>query len=365
MFLLCKLFGIAIGFIGLIFRINLPIIILLFTYILSIVIPVAIIIFEKKGIYLSEIIAFNMANIYLKKGEIEKAKQILIKKLEKYPHSYYLHKMMAQICEQLGQTDIAIDEYIKATDINKSDYNLTLQVAKLISTTDRNNEAIRILNDLLKTKPDCYEASCLLGDILYDQENYKEAINVYMAALAYHPEQYDLYYNIGMMFTRLNDFQSAKEYYDKAAKLNSLLYRAKFDLAQISLLYNEIEEAEKYLEECINDEELSDEVYYYLAYIYMMKRDKEKAIQYLNIAVEENEELYKRAYKENIFRPIIGKIHKPTNTAKHRNKNKITVKELATMKHLRKTNEVVANLSKRDISTIQELKRKQMEKERE
>lgn len=186
-----------------------------------------------------------------------------------------------------------------------------------------------------------------------------------MSALAYHPEQYDLYYNIGMMFTRLNDFQSAKEYYDKAAKLNSLLYRAKFDLAQIALLYNEIEEAEKYLEECINDEELSDEVYYYLAYIYMMKRDKQKAIQYLNIAVEENEELYERACKEDIFRTIISKIHKPTNTAKHRNKNKITVKELATMKHLRKTNEVVANLSKRDISTIQELKRKQMEKERE
>lgn len=362
--LVMQALGIAIGFVGLIFRIDIPIAILIFTYILSVLIPLVIVIFEKKGIYLSEIIALNMAIIYYNKNDIKKAKEILMKKLEKYPNSYYLHKKLAQICEQMGDMDIAIDEYIKASDINKEDYKMSLKVAQLINTTDRGNEAIRILNDLLQRKPDYYEASCLLGDILYEQENYKEAINIYMSAISYNPDKYELYYNIGMTFTRLNDFQSAKEYYEKAAQLNSILYRAKFDLAQISLLYNEIDEAEKYFEECINDDELSDEVYYYLSYIYMIKRDKEKAIQFLNIAVEENEELYRRACKEDIFKPIISKINKPTNTAKNKNKNKITIKELATMKHLRQTCEVVANLSKSDIRTMQTLKRKS-ENERE
>ena len=44
--------GITIGFIGLIFRINLSIIIIIFTYIISILIPLIIIMFEKKGMYI-------------------------------------------------------------------------------------------------------------------------------------------------------------------------------------------------------------------------------------------------------------------------------------------------------------------------
>ena len=355
--------GIAISFIGLIFRINLPIIIIIFIYIISILLPLAIIIFERKGIFLSEIICINMAKFYYNRNDSEKAKEILMKMLEKYPNSYYIHRQLAYICEKNGDIDIAIDEYMRASEINILDYNLKLKVANLLNTTTRSKEAVRVLNDLLRAKPDYYEASCLLGDILYGQENYKEAVNVYLQALNYNPDKYELYYNLGMAYTRLNDFQSAKEYYEKAAELNSLLYHAKYDLGQIALLYNELEEAEDYFTECINDEELADEVYYYLAYIAMLKGDKQKAIQYLNIAVEENEEIYIKASKELIFKIIINQIRKPTNTAK--NKKKITLKELETIKHLEETCAVVGNLSQNDIKAIRLLRKKQEDRERE
>lgn len=361
--LVLQALGITISFIGLVFRVNLPVVVIIFTYIVSVLLPLTIIIFERKGLFLSEIVGINIAKFYYNKNEKEKAKQILMKMIEKYPNSYYLHKQLAYICEKTGNIDIAIDEYIRASEINGLDYELKFNVANLLNTTTRSNEAVRILNELLKTKPDYYEASCLLGDILYTQENYKEAANVYLQALNYNPDKYELYYNLGMVFTMLNDFQSAKEYYEKAALLNSLLYQAKYDLGQIALLYNEIEEAEEYFQECINDEDLADEVYYYLAYISMLKGDKMQAIQYLNIAVEENEELYKKATKELIFKMIIGKIKKPTNTAK--NKKKITIKELETIKHLEETCEVVSNLSQNDIRVIKMLKRKEQDRERE
>lgn len=363
-FLATQALGITIGFIGLIFRVNLPIIIIIFTYLISILLPLIIVIFEKKGIYLSEIIALNIANIYCNRQNYEKAKKVLMSMIEEYPNSYYLHKKIAEIYEKIGNIDIAIDEYRRAIDINVLDYNLSIKVANLMKNNQRNEEATSVLNNLLKRKPEYYEASCLLGDILYEQENYKEAVNIYLQALNYNPDKYELYYNLGMAFTRLNDFQSAKEYYEKAAELNSLLYHAKYDLGQIALLYNELEEAEEYFTECINSEELEDEVYYFLAYISMLKGDKEKAIQYLNTAVEENEELYQKAYKELVFKIIINKIRKPTNTVKTK-KKKITLKELETMKHLEETCEVVSNLSQNDIKAIKLLKRKQEDKERE
>lgn len=362
--LIAQALGIAISFIGLIFRINLPIIIIIFTYILSILVPLIIIIFEKKGIYFSEIMYMNIAKFYRAKQNNQKAKEILMKMLEKYPDSYFLHKQLAEICEQTGNINIAIDEYIRASEINTLNYELKFKTANLLKTTTRNEDAVRILNELLRAKPDYYDASCLLGDILYEQENYKEAVNVYIQALNYNPDKYELYYNLGMVYTRLNDFQSAKEYYEKAAELNSLLYHAKYDLGQIALLYNELEEAEEYFTQCINDDDLADEVYYYLAYISMLKGDRTQAIQYLNIAVEENEELYKKACKELVFKIIISKIKRPTNTVKSR-KKKITLKELETIKHLEGTCEVVSNLSNNDIKAMKILKRKEQERERE
>lgn len=358
-------FGIAIGFIGLIFRVNLHIIIYIITYITSILLPIIIIIFEKKGIYFSEIVYLNIAKFYYANKKNEKAKQVLMNILEKYPNSYYLHKQLAKIYEETGNIDIAVDEYIRASEINKLDYDLPIKTATLLKSITRNEEAVIILNNVLKRKPESYEASCLLGDILYEEEKYKEAVNVYLQALNYNPDKYELYYNLGMVYTRLNDFQSAKEYYEKAAELNSLLYHAKYDLGQIALLYNELEEAEEYFEECINDDDLADEAYYYLAYIYIINGDKEKAIQYLNIAVEENEEIYKKASKELVFKMIIGKIRKPSNTSSNKEKRKMTTKELETIKHLEKTCEVVGSLSQNDIKAIKLLRKKQEEKERE
>lgn len=353
--------GIAIGFIGLVFRVNLPLIINIFTYIISILLPLIIIIFEEKGITLSEIIYMNIAKFYCYKNDKQKAKEILIKMTEKYPNSYYLHKQLAEICEEMQNIDIAIDEYMRASDINKLDFDIQIKTANLLKSTQRKEESARILNEILKIKPDNYEASCLLGDILYEQENFKEAANIYLQALNYNPDKYELYYNLGMIFTRLNDFQSAKEYYEKAAQLNSLLYHAKYDLGQIALLYNELEEAEEYFTQCINDEDLADEVYYYLAYIAMLKGERETAIQYLNTAVEENKELYEKASKELVFKFIINRVKRPTNTTKNK-KKKITIKELETIKHLEETCEVVGNLSQNDIKAIRTLKRKEKDR---
>jgi len=339
--LVAQAFGIAIGFVGLIFRFNFPVVIYIITYIISIILPFLIVMLEKRGIYFSEIIFLNIAKFYYKAQKSEKAKETLKNILEKYPNSYLLHKQLAKIYEETGNIDIAVDEYIRAWEINKQDYDLPLKTAILLKDIARNEEAVIVLNDLLKRKPENYDASCLLGDILYEQENYKEAVNVYLQALNYNPDKYELYYNLGMAYTRLNDFQSAKEYYEKAAELNSLLYHAKYDLGQIALLYNELEEAEEYFNECINDDDLIDEAYYYLAYIYMLRGDREKAIQYLNIAVQENEEIYKKANKELVFKMIIGKIRKPTNTSNY--KKKLTLKEIETLKHLEKTCEIVGS----------------------
>ena len=104
-----------------------------------------------------------------------------------------------------------------------------------------------MLNNLLQNKPEYYNASLLLGELLCEQERFKEAVSVYNDALKYKPADFELYYSLGIAYTRLNDFANAKDCYDKAASINHKLYGAKYNLGQIALIEEDLEEAEKHL----------------------------------------------------------------------------------------------------------------------
>lgn len=351
--LVLQAIGIATCFFGLIIRIKLPIILIILTYIFSVILPIIIILIERRGISLTELIFLSIFKFYNMLGNKQNAKKIILKLVEKDSKSFYGHKVLAEIYEKENAIEVATEEYIRAVNIRPSEDKIQYKIADLFNKTGKQEGAIKILQELLRKKPEWQEASLLLGDIFQEQERFKEAVNIYLDAINYHPENYDLYYNLGMVYTRLNDFQSAKEYYEKAAELNSLLYHAKYNLGQILLLYNEIEEAEQYFIECLQDEELEEDAYYYLAYIAMLKGEEQKAIEYLNVAVDENPEIYDTIRKELIFSLIINKVDKPTKNKKTRKKHiEPTKKEKETMLHLKHTYDLVGKLNNNDIRAM-------------
>lgn len=354
--------GIATCFFGLVIRVELPIILIILTYIFSVILPIIIILIERKGINLTEVIYLSIFKFYTMLENNQKAKNAILKLVEKNPESYHGHKVLAEIYEKENDLEVATQEYIRAANIRPNEDKIQFKIADLFHQTKNSEGAIKILQELLRKKPEWQEASLLLGDIYQEQERFKEAVNIYLDAINYHPENYDLYYNLGIVYTRLNDFQSAKEYYEKAAELNSLLYHAKYNLGQIALLCNEIEEAEEYFIECLQDEELEEDAYYYLAYIAMLKGEEQKAVQYLNVAVDENPEIYDRIKKELIFKLILNKVEKPTKNRKTIKKHIVpTKKEKEAMLHLKNTYELVGSLNNNDIKAMKIIQTKRKE----
>ncbi len=287
--------------------------------------------------------------------------------------------MLAEIYEQEGGMRKAIDEYVQAVDLNKKDYNSYYKVAELLTGLDKKDEAKEMLYSLLNKKPDMYEASDLLGEILLEKEMYKEAVNIYQEALKYNPVSYELNYNLGIAYTMLNDFQNAKICYEKAAQINTLLFNAKYSLAQIALIYKDLEEAEKRFTEILEDEELSAYGYYELAKIYLLKGEKDKAIQYVNTAIDASpKKITEKVKKEPIFIPIMAKINMPFNLEKieqqaeekelskdNREKKKLKEKEIKAKEHLEKMSEITKNLSYNDIKLLKKNSSGRAKKENE
>lgn len=354
--LVLEAMGISLNFLEVLFDIKLNMIFVIIKYILAILLPILIIILEKKGISLLEMVNLQKAKIAMNLGDNKKAKQALLKTLDKNPNSYKAHLMLAQVYENEGGMRKAIDEYVQAIDLNKKDYDSYYKVAKLLDGLDKKEEASQMLYSLLNKKPEMTEASILLGEILIENEMYKEAVNVYQDALRFDQVNYDLYYNLGIAYTMLNDFQNAKTCYEKAAEINSLLHNAKYSLAEIALIYKDLEEAERRFLETIEDEELSADAYYELAKIYLIKGDKETAIRYINTAIDANsKKIVEKVKKDPIFIPIMAKISIPFNLEEPENEenaNRLKEKEIKVKEHLEEMSELTRNLSYNDINLL-------------
>lgn len=364
-FLVLEFIGIFIEFIEILKGTTFAIWLKCITYFIAIVLPLVIIMLEKNNKYLLEYIYVCLAKIY-KLFNQSKSKKMLLKLVTKYPECYIGHKMLAEIYVKEGGRRKAIDEYVKAIDINKKDYDSYYEIAFLLNELDKKEESIQMLNTLVNKKPDYYKASELLGSLLCEKEMFKEAINVYQNAIQYDPNNYEIYYNLGIAYTRLNDFQKAQEYYKMAAEINAELYFAMYNLGMLSLMFGDIEEAKIYFEKSIEGKFVEAKGYFNLARIACINGEKENAINYLNHAIELNGNLAKKALNDNIFIPIQKYIHVPHNI--NEPENKMEEKEIKAQEHLEQTYEIVGTLSKNELKKMNSFQNTRInikEKERE
>ncbi len=323
----------------------------LVSYIMSIALPIIVIYYENRNVNIIAKTQLLLVKINLLKNNKTQAKKRLENLISKYPNNYFAHKALAEIYETEGGMRKAIDEYVKAIDLQKDDYESYYKIADLLNSLTKKDEAVSMLQNLLKIKPNYTNASELLGQILIENKRYKEAANVYLDAIKYQPENYDLYYNLGIAYIQLNDFNRAKYVYERAAQINHLKYRASFNLGKIAIIYNDLDTAQKYFEQAKSGEEVEAMSNYELAKIQMYKKDREKAIEYLNKAIQLDENYVKKVDDEMIFVPIRAYIN--TKPVKNNvNRKKLNNYELSAKEHLDKTVNVVEKINDMDKKEI-------------
>lgn len=349
--LILQAIGILINFISLIFKLELNIFFIILTYLISVIIPIFIIGCEYKGINLTERIYMTLAKMYLMKKDNKNAKRILLALIEKNDNVKNAHKMLAEIYESEGGLRKAIDEYIKVVDLDSNAYDSYYKIAILLKELGNKEDSQEMLTKLVNKKPDYVEASIALCDMLCSEERYKEALSIINETARYNQNNFDIYYTMGMIYTMLNDFQSAKMCYEKAAIINTLEYNTNYNIAMIELILGELEEAEKNFNKCIENEELSPLAYYQLAKIYMIKSDKDTAIKALNIAIDLDNNLYKKAIEDPVFIPIKGYINYPSIDEEdiEPKQSNASKKELKVREHLEQTYNLVGKLNYKEI----------------
>lgn len=345
--LVAQALGIALNFIEIIFSLSFNMTVKGAIYFVSIILPIYIIVTEAKKKIFAERVKLLVARIALKLNNTKLAKKILLELAKKYPESYGTHRYLAEVYEKEGGMRKAIDEYVRAVDLNKKDYDSYYRISFLLNELGKKDDAKVMLQNLLSKKPDYLNATILLGDIYCDIGEYKEALNTYASGLRYAPNDYNLLYSMGMAYTLLNDFKNAKICYEKAAIINNLLFNAYYNIAQINFISNDLEEAEKYFTKALDDEDLEADAYYHLGKIYMLRGDYDNAVKFVNLSIQLDKTYIKIATKEPLFIPVSSKFDFPIIDDEDivEKKKNLTPNEERVRVHLEKTFKVVDMLS--------------------
>ena len=273
--------------------------------ILGIILPIVIIIIEylTKVSYDEKIILY-IAEFYEFIKNRKKAKDIIVKYLEKYDNSYLLHKKLATIYEKEGGTRKAIDEYVEAVSIKGTDYESYFRVIELLEYLDKKDEAITLIERLLKVYKRYPKAYIMYANLILEKGNLKEVAKIYEEGLSYNKESKEIMYNLASIYVRLNEYSLAKKNLESIFKLDKKSHIVCLNLAQIAMIEREYSEAKMYLDIAKKEKEIEDIVYYEIAKINVLERKEEEAISNLNKALEINPNIIGKINATEIFKEI-------------------------------------------------------------
>ena len=132
--------------------------------------------------------------------------------------------LTAELLEQLGQHDLAVQTYKTVPRDDPSFHAAELGRAGALRADDKTDAAIEVLEQLTRTHGDLPVVQSPLGDTLRQQDRFQDAIEAYTRALDTFsepaPSQWFLYYARGICHERLGNWEESEADFRAALELN-------------------------------------------------------------------------------------------------------------------------------------------------
>lgn len=123
--LVIQFIGILLNFVELILATSFNIVLKIFIYVLSIIIPGIILLLEhKQNMDFPEMLNIILAEWMIHLGKKDNAKKYLLILINKYPENFMGHKLLAEIYEKEGKISNAISEYLSTIEIRPQNFEM-------------------------------------------------------------------------------------------------------------------------------------------------------------------------------------------------------------------------------------------------
>ena len=138
-----------------------------------------------------------------------------------------------------GKYETAIELLKKAVDGDKTKTGYRLHLARACYYAGREQEAEKLLSDILKETADHIEAGQMLGEIYKNQKKWQQVVDVIEPLLTYRHD-YPTYHLLAEAEYNLSNYEKARKYFEEAIKLNPQSGSDYYQLGNIYLAGNSI-----------------------------------------------------------------------------------------------------------------------------
>lgn len=180
---------------------------------------------------------------------------------------------------QVGNYENAIG-YLEQIKLDTMTIDTRFQLAILYQENDRENESIRIFNNILELDPGYTSVYPLLGQAYEKVKQLDDAYRTYQAGIAQDETNTQLYRLAGLATEKIGDAITAEKYYRKALVLDDSDVTTLIILSELLLGQKRFDELITMLTQCLSDDIIDPNFYWYLARAYQATGNDDKAQEY-------------------------------------------------------------------------------------
>ena len=167
-------------------------------------------------------------------SQFERARISVQKLIEDFPNDPLLFNILGACCNEIGQTDLAINNFEKAL-ILKSDYiEVHYNLGVAFQKNFQIDKAIKHYEFAISLKHSYPTAHNNLGLIYLGQNQIESAVKSFEWAVAYNPEYAEGHNSLGAGLQELKKFKDAKQQFEKAISLDPNYAQAHHNLGIIN-----------------------------------------------------------------------------------------------------------------------------------
>ncbi|WP_220739851.1 tetratricopeptide repeat protein [Leuconostoc miyukkimchii] len=180
---------------------------------------------------------------------------------------------------QVGNYENAIG-YLEQIKLDTMTIDTRFQLAILYQENNRENESIRIFNNILELDPGYTSVYPLLGQAYEKVKQLDDAYRTYQAGIAQDETNTQLYRLAGLAAEKIGDTITAEKYYRKALVLDDSDVTTMIILSDLLLGQKRFDELITMLTQCLSDDIIDPNFYWYLARAYQATGNDDKAQEY-------------------------------------------------------------------------------------
>ncbi len=280
----------------------------------------------------------NLARLYFKKEDYQKALEYIKKALELEPKNLYLMETTRQIALKMNRNEEAEEIYKHIKEIDPSFYPDYEQMAVEAKNEGEYQKAVNYYTLAIQNEPSNKEYIDDRGWIYIDLQKYdsayndfnfliqldstsyyyyfnrayvldyldsiNEAIRDYYLSLKYKDNYKYTYNNLGYEYDRLKDYKNAVKYYSKSIELDSTYTLALHNRGILYYNQKKYDKAITDLKQALVGSPNDTGIIYYLALCYDAQNEKAKALDYYNEYIRLKTEITDSTSYNNVIERI-------------------------------------------------------------